>query len=61
MNNGLEALEGVDAPSLNNFWDWVKKTFTADYRREIEEYLAESVDHHDVERRIKLLQKRGMI
>ena len=61
MRDDLLALEGVHAPSLNDFWVWVKETFTPDYRKEIEDYLADSTDHHDVERRIKLLQQRGMI
>ena len=61
MSNGLDALSGVETPSLTNFWDWVKKTFTPAYRNEIEAYLADSQDHADVERRILNLQRRGMI
>ena len=57
----LDALSGVETPSLTDFWQWVKKTFTPTYRTEIEAYLADSVDHVDVERRINLLQRRGMI
>ena len=51
----------LDSPSLTDFWQWVKKTFTPAYRNEVEAYLAESVDHADVERRIINLQRRGMI
>jgi predicted DNA-binding protein len=61
MNDGLKALEGVDAPSLNKFWEWVGRTFTPYYRKEIEDYLNESVDHCDAEQRIKNLARRGMI
>lgn len=61
MSNGLDALSGVETPSLSDFWQWVKTTFTPAYRNEIEAYLADSVDHADVERRIINLQRRGMI
>jgi hypothetical protein len=61
MSNELDALSGVETPSLTDFWQWVKKTFTPAYRNEIEAYLAESVDHADVERRIINLQRRGMV
>jgi hypothetical protein len=47
--------------ALTDFWQWVKKTFTPYYRSEIEAYLADSTSHADVENRIKLLQRRGMI
>ena len=61
MSKELDALSGVETPSLTEFWNWVKKTFTSSYKNEIEAYLAESTSHADVERRIKLLQQRGMI
>lgn len=61
MSNGLDALSGVETPSLNDFWQWAKNTFTPAYRSEIEAYLADSTDHADVERRILNLQRRGMI
>jgi hypothetical protein len=51
----------TDSINLKDFWNWVRETFTVPYRNEIEEYLADSSDHADVERRIKLLQRRGMI
>ena len=51
----------TNMPKFNGFWQWVKTTFTADYRNEIEAYLNESVDHADVERRIINLSRRGMI
>lgn len=61
MSNSLDALSGVETPSLKDFWNWAKQTFTPAYRSEIEAYLAEAYDHADVERRIKILQRRGMI
>lgn len=60
-NNELSALAGVDTPNLSHFWDWVKKTFTTPYRQEIEAYLAESVDRFDLEQRMNILARRGMI
>jgi hypothetical protein len=61
MKDGLEALEGVTTPSMKDFWEWVSKTFAPHYRNEIEAYLADSVDHVDVENRIRTLQRRGML
>ena len=61
MANELDALSGIEIPSLTNFWSWVKKTFTVTYQAEIEAYLAESSSHADLEYRIRTLQRRGMI
>jgi len=61
MSKELDALSGVETPSLTNFWSWVKKTFTVTYQGEIEAYLAESNSHADLENRIRVLQRRGMI
>lgn len=61
MAKELEALGGVDAPSLSNFWNWVKRSFTLSYQGEIESYLANSVDSVDFDNRIRILQRRGMI
>jgi len=61
MAKELEALGGVDAPSLSNFWQWVKRTFTISYQDEIESYLAQSVDYVDFDNRMRTLQRRGMI
>ena len=61
MYKELQALEGVSVPTGKSFWDWVVTTFTPAYKTEIEAYLADSVDHADVERRIVNLQRRGMI
>lgn len=57
----LEALGGVSVPSFNEFWAWVKKTFTPSYQSEITNYLKDSTDIFDLENRMKALQRRGMI
>ena len=51
----------LDNSNLTEFWNWVKRTFTPHYKSEIEAYLAESTSHADVENRIRMLQRRGMI
>jgi hypothetical protein len=61
MSKELDALSGVETPSLTDFWNWVKKTFTISYQSEVEVYLADSVDCVDYENRIRNLQRRGMI
>lgn len=61
MSKELDALSGVETPSLTDFWNWVKNTFTPSYRTEIESYLDDSVDYVDYENRVRILQQRGMI
>jgi hypothetical protein len=61
MKKELEALGGVDTPSLSNFCNWVKRTFTISYQDEISHYLNQSVDYVDYENRVRTLQRRGMI
>jgi hypothetical protein len=61
MSKELDALSGVETPSLTDFWNWVKKTFTISYQSEVEAYLADSVDYVDYENRVRNLQRRGMI
>jgi hypothetical protein len=46
---------------MKAFWDWVLETFTVDYQKEIEEYLADSVNHADLENRMRTLMRRGLI
>jgi len=48
-------------PDLSDFWQWVKKTFTISYQKEIEAYLADSVDYKDFDSRMEILRRRGMI
>lgn len=57
----LEPLSGVSVPTFNEFWAWVKSTFTPDYQSEINSYLKDSVDMFDLESRMKALRRRGMI
>jgi hypothetical protein len=61
MHNELEALGGVETPTSTDFWSWVKKTFTPSYQDEIEHYLKQSADVFDLEFRMKMLARRGMI
>jgi hypothetical protein len=57
----LEALGGVHAPKLTDFWSWVRKAFSPSYQSEIEMYLNDSVDHKDLETRTRALMRRGML
>ena len=57
----VSTAEEKQPTGLSEFWTWVKRTFTDPYREEINAYLAQSIDHADVERRIRVLMKRGMI
>jgi hypothetical protein len=43
------------------FWEWVKRTFTPDYRVEIAEYLAEARDYVDLKQKMDILQRRGIL
>jgi hypothetical protein len=43
------------------FLKWVEETFTPNYRKEIDAYLGEATDNYDLERRMVVLMKRGMI
>lgn len=61
MSKELDALSGVETPSLTNFWNWVKDTFTPSYQDEINHYLNQSVDYADYENRVRNLQQRGMM
>lgn len=60
MHNDLEALGGVETPAFD-FWEWVKKTFTISYQDEIQTYLAGATDHCDLEHRMNMLARRGML
>ena len=59
MAKELDALSGVETPSLADFWNWVKKTFTP--TSEVEYYLNQSTDYVDYKNRVRILQQRGMI
>jgi Protein of unknown function (DUF3563) len=43
------------------FLDWLASLFTQTNKKDIDAYLSESVDNHDLERRIKLLTRKGMM
>lgn len=43
------------------FWDWAKSTFTPAYQSEVEQYLAQAADLHDLEKRMLAIQRRGML
>jgi hypothetical protein len=61
MHKDLEALGGVETPTMIDFWNWVTKTFSPSYQDEIESYFSDCVDHADVERVAKNLKYRGML
>jgi hypothetical protein len=45
----------------HNLSVWIKDAFTPPYQKEIESYLADATDLCDLERRIEILQRRGMV
>ena len=61
MNNDLKEFEGTHMPSIKDFWSWVEKAFTPSYQSEIDMYLKDSVDHKDLEARMQVLVRRGLI
>jgi hypothetical protein len=61
MNNDLKALEGVSMPAMSDFWSWVEKAVTPSYQSEIDMYLKDSVDHKDLQTRMDVLIRRGLI
>ena len=61
MSKEIEALGGVQVPSLSDFWSWVSKTFTPSYQSEVDMYLKDSVDHKDLETRMNTLMRRGLL
>jgi len=48
-------------PSFNTFSTWLDDMFTASYRKEIDDYLATSVDIYDLERKMQNLYRRGIV
>ena len=61
MNNDLKEFEGTHMPSIKDFWSWVEKAFTPSYQKEIDMYLGDSVDHKDLEARMQVLVRRGLL
>ena len=61
MKNDLKEFEGVHVPSIKDFWSWVGKACTPSYQKEIDMYLKDSVDHKDLETRMTILMRRGLL
>ena len=61
MNNDLKEFEGVHVPAINDFWSWVAKACTPSYQNGIDMYLKDSVDHKDLETRMQVLARRGLL
>ena len=60
MNDTLWSKSVLDM-SIHDLVEWLQDTFTPSYRKEVEAYLAESTDMFDLERRIRILQRRGIV
>ena len=52
---------GINMHMETEFWEWVKKTFQQSYQKEIEQYLAEADDRFDLEHRMQVLTRRGVL
>jgi hypothetical protein len=59
-NMHIEKLK-QNVPSWNTFWSWVEQSFSSDYKKEIEHFLNESTDLKDLEYKINVLKRRGLI
>lgn len=46
---------------FKNFYVWLERAFTKEYRSEIESYLAQAQDLADLERRMMYIQRRGIL
>ena len=57
----IEQLSNIKLPKFEGFWKWVEEMCTPSYQKEIEAYLADSVDTAEVERKIIQLSRRGII
>ena len=60
MIMNLASLKSL-TPSFEQFFDWAAKTFTVDYRKQLEAHLEDADNHHDLERRMQILMRRGMM
>ena len=60
MNNTLLSKSVLDM-SVHDLIEWLRDTFTPSYQKEVEAYLSESTDMFDLERRIRILQRRGIV
>ena len=48
-------------PSFGAFSAWLDNMFETSYRKEINDYLATSVDIYDLERKMQNLYRRGVV
>ena len=48
-------------PSFSAFSQWLDDMFTASYRKEVDDYLATAVDIYDLERKMQILYRRGIV
>jgi hypothetical protein len=46
---------------LKQLLNWIAKSFRDPYKQEIERYLSESIDAADLERRMRIVENRGML
>ena len=51
----------IDVPTFKEVMGWIKDSFIPPYQSEIEEYLAQSTDQIDLEHRMTVLARRGML
>ena len=56
----LQSLKSL-TPSFNKFFEWAAETFTVDYHKQLEAHLEDADNHHDLERRMQVLMRRGMM
>lgn len=49
------------SPSFSKFWAWLNQLAEDTSRKEIEQYLATAVDTHDLERKMQILYRRGIV
>lgn len=51
----------VQLETIEKIMQWIKQAFTPSYQNEIEQYLEQSVDMCDLENRLKIIARRGML
>jgi len=51
----------VQLETIEKITKWIKQAFTTSYQNEIEHYLNQSVDMCDLENRLKIIARRGML
>lgn len=48
-------------PNFGKFWAWLNQLAEDTTRKDIEAYLATAVDTHDLERKMQILYRRGIV